>query len=643
MMIEEAHHRSLLHSNDGGDDDDDDSTPSAATSFFYGVGGVPPRNDGEELLQESGRGSEVFQMGDLSGDEDGLKGVQEIATREKNKTRSNSFAANGAGETNVHQAHRPAHASSLCVVLILIHAFLQSYAWNGFVSILLIFELAPRLSLTAEAAVGTIHLFLCFTYLTSALGGFFTDIYPGKYKSMVIALILWVSGNLLIWIYDIVFLSDNDTPIHSSIFFIALVLTAFGRGIGTAANSSFLGDQLPVLSSAARIRTNRFNIFNCFIYVVGSGAVLGKFLSPWVRSHMEISQTVQHGTVMNEGSILALGVIFVALFFSHIALWCGYAYYVYLPVTPSRQNGMSIVWDILTRRQRHLSVQADDIVYMDDQEASILESIASLRRILFALIPLPIFWALFYQTSSSWILQATTLEGVPIFGSYNRYITPDQMQFVNPLLGLAFIPIGSYFVAPIVQRIRVILGFERNRRILSSTHRMIVGMLFISLSFFAAAGLQRRIDESIALNDTPRTGLSVMWQLPQYILLTTGEVLFCIAGMEFIYAEAPPTMKTAIQSCWYMTIAVGNLLAAILAFSGLFSFLPYTVTTPTKNNNGVLPNEQSVCSQYCMYITYALLMLVAIVVFGLIARKLFPNSTRSQRTRNNRVPPSSSL
>jgi len=70
------------------------------------------------------------------------------------------------------------------------------------------------------------------------------------------------------------------------------------------------------------------------------------------------------------------------------------------------------------------------------------------------------------------------------------------------------------------------VGYERNRRILSSTHRMIAGMLFISLSFFAAAGLQKRIDENTSTNNTLHTSLSVMWQLPQYILLTVGEVYF---------------------------------------------------------------------------------------------------------------------
>lgn len=63
--------------------------------------------------------------------------------------------------------------------------------------------------------------------------------------------------------------------------------------------------------------------------------------------------------------------------------------------------------------------------------------------------------------------------------------------------------------------------------------------------------------------------MSLMWQAPQYILITTGEVLFSVTGLEFSYSEAPKSMKSVLQAGWLMTVAIGNLLVVIVAKIGL--------------------------------------------------------------------------
>jgi POT family proton-dependent oligopeptide transporter len=77
-------------------------------------------------------------------------------------------------------------------------------------------------------------------------------------------------------------------------------------------------------------------------------------------------------------------------------------------------------------------------------------------------------------------------------------------------------------------------------------------MIATVLSFAAAGTLQLVIDAGHAP--------SVLWQFPQYLLLTAGEVLVSVTGLEFSYTQAPRSMRSAIMSIWFLTVFLGNLL-----------------------------------------------------------------------------------
>lgn len=59
-------------------------------------------------------------------------------------------------------------------------------------------------------------------------------------------------------------------------------------------------------------------------------------------------------------------------------------------------------------------------------------------------------------------------------------------------------------------------------------------------------------------------------QLPQYILITIGEVMFSITGLEFSYSQAPSSMKSVLQAAWLITVAIGNLIVVVIAESRIF-------------------------------------------------------------------------
>uniref|UniRef100_A0A7N4P0U5 Solute carrier family 15 member 2 n=1 Tax=Sarcophilus harrisii TaxID=9305 RepID=A0A7N4P0U5_SARHA len=65
--------------------------------------------------------------------------------------------------------------------------------------------------------------------------------------------------------------------------------------------------------------------------------------------------------------------------------------------------------------------------------------------------------------------------------------------------------------------------------------------------------------------DIPANQISIAWQLPQYALVTAGEIMFSITGLEFSYSQAPPSMKSVLQAAWLLTVAMGNIIVLIVA------------------------------------------------------------------------------
>ncbi|XP_058456306.1 peptide transporter family 1-like [Malaya genurostris] len=64
---------------------------------------------------------------------------------------------------------------------------------------------------------------------------------------------------------------------------------------------------------------------------------------------------------------------------------------------------------------------------------------------------------------------------------------------------------------------------------------------------------------------TPPNSLHMLWLVPQYVVITAGEVMFSITGLQFSYSQAPESMKSVIQAFWLLTVAIGNMLVVFIA------------------------------------------------------------------------------
>uniref|UniRef100_A0A8C0E3G7 Solute carrier family 15 member 1 n=1 Tax=Balaenoptera musculus TaxID=9771 RepID=A0A8C0E3G7_BALMU len=86
--------------------------------------------------------------------------------------------------------------------------------------------------------------------------------------------------------------------------------------------------------------------------------------------------------------------------------------------------------------------------------------------------------------------------------------------------------------------------------------------------------------------------VSMALQIPQYFLLTCGEVVFSVTGLEFSYSQAPSNMKSVLQAGWLLTVALATSIVLIVA--------------------GARP--------WAEYVLFAALLLVVCIIFAIMAR-----------------------
>ncbi|XP_012860531.1 solute carrier family 15 member 1 [Echinops telfairi] len=98
------------------------------------------------------------------------------------------------------------------------------------------------------------------------------------------------------------------------------------------------------------------------------------------------------------------------------------------------------------------------------------------------------------------------------------------------------------------------------------------------------------------VEDIAPNTVNMALQIPQYFLLTCGEVVFSVTGLEFSYSQAPSNMKSVLQAGWLLTVAVGNIIVLIVAGAGQFS------------------------EQWAEYILFAALLLAVCIIFAIMAR-----------------------
>lgn len=123
----------------------------------------------------------------------------------------------------------------------------------------------------------------------------------------------------------------------------------------------------------------------------------------------------------------------------------------------------------------------------------LVEDIKVLLAVLVLFVPLPIFWALYDQQGSEWTAQALKMNGD--LGLMT--ILPDQMQVVNPILVLVFIPIFEYVIYPTLRKFNLLT---------TSLKRLFAGGMLGVMAFVISAFLAIAIEKDDPVMPTSKNG-----------------------------------------------------------------------------------------------------------------------------------------
>ncbi len=127
-----------------------------------------------------------------------------------------------------------------------------------------------------------------------------------------------------------------------------------------------------------------------------------------------------------------------------------------------------------------------------------------------------------------------------------------QVPAVNPFLVMILIPLTTFGLYPLMEKV----GVDPH-----PLRRMAMGMFMAALSFVAVAMIQSAMDSAAETGGKVHVG----WQLVPYVIITLAEVMVSITGLEFAYSQAPKRMKSVIMGFWLFCISLGNVLVVFLA------------------------------------------------------------------------------
>ena len=240
-------------------------------------------------------------------------------------------------------------------------------------------------------------------------------------------------------------------------------------------------------------------MFGWFYFSINAGSFISSIICPWMLAN---------GTL---GPRWAFGIPGIAMVIATIFFWAGRKKMVHVPAA-----GLGYLKEAFLTR----------------------EGLAVLARIAMVYFFILFFWALWGMSNGvEWTLQAEKMDlhwmGMDLIAA--------QVQTANPIFILLFIPLVNYLIYPAISRV-----FP-----LTPLRKIGIGLFLTGLSFIVIVWIQGQIDQGLKP--------SINWQLLAYAILTLGEAMVSITGLEFSYTQAPNSMKSSVMALWLLFIATGEL------------------------------------------------------------------------------------
>ncbi|XP_053900778.1 solute carrier family 15 member 2 isoform X3 [Malaclemys terrapin pileata] len=360
----------------------------------------------------------------------------------------------------------------LSIAFIVVNEFCERFSYYGMKAVLTLYFL-NFLHWDENLSTTMYHAFSGLCYFTPVIGALIADTWLGKFKTIIYLSIVYVIGHVIKSVGAIP--TVGNQVVHVVLSMLGLALIAFGTGGIKPCVAAFGGDQFEEEHAQERSK-----FFSVFYLAINAGSLISTFVTPVLRGDVKCFG--------GDCYALAFGVPAALMVIALVVFIAGSGMY---KKTPPRGNILlevcqCIAFAITNRLKNHSKQIPKREHWLDwaseKYSKQLINEIKMVTRVLFLFIPLPMFWALFDQQGSRWTLQATKMNAD--FGGI--VFKPDQMQFLNPLLILIFIPIFDFGIYPLINMCR--FNFTPIRK-------MATGMILAGLAFAAAAIVDVKIND----------------------------------------------------------------------------------------------------------------------------------------------------
>jgi len=375
----------------------------------------------------------------------------------------------------------------------------------------------PNLAaMNKAAAIEQYHNFTSWVYLTPILGALLADTLLGKYRTIISLSLVYCLGHLTLAFMG----SGGLTP--EAWMMTGLALISLGSGGIKPCVSAHVGDQFGESNA-----TWLTKVFGWFYISINVGAFISTILTPWLLEWY--------------GPHLAFGIPGILMAIATYVFWLGRKKFIHI-----QPKGMGFIRETFSR-----------------------EGLRTMTKLAIIFSFVAVFWALFDQTGSSWVLQAEDLNR----NWLGVHWLPSQIQAINPIMIVIMVPIFAFGIYPVLD---IVFPLTPLRKVSIGLFVMVIGFAMVSV-------VQQWVDQG----QQPSIG----WQIFAYAILTSSEVMVSITCLEFAYTQAPRSMKSVVMALFLMSVSLGNFFTAgvnsfIQVPNQLVAATSLNMTIQAKDKNG---------------------------------------------------------
>lgn len=410
------------------------------------------------------------------------------------------------------------YPTSICFIVV--NEFCERFSYYGMKAVLTLYFLS-YLHWDKDLSTAVYHAFSSLCYFTPILGALIADSWLGKFRTIVYLSVVYVIGHVVKSVGAIPSVGSSD--VHIALSMVGLILIAFGTGGIKPCVAAFGGDQFDKENVSERQK-----FFSIFYMSINAGSLLSTLITPMLRGDVQCFGGDCYALAF--GVPAALMVVALVVFIAGSGMYkrnppqgnillevCNCIGFAIKNHWRSSKNGP---------KRKHWLDWAEE-----KYSRCLIQEIKMVLRVLVLFIPLPMFWALFDQQGSRWTLQATRMN-MALGDAF--IIKPDQMQMMNALLILLFVPIFDLIVYPLVGLCRINL---------TPLRKIAAGMVFAALAFGAATLVELNVVKTVV--DPAPSGSCLL----QAFNLAEGNVTVKIPDSNLFpepiqYLQDPPQYET---------------------------------------------------------------------------------------------------